>query len=252
MEHRPKTAIVTGGSRGMGRAIVLSLAKSGMNLVVNYVANKKAAESLSNELDSKGYKFILVQADISKENEVRRLVRETISIFKTIDVLVNNAGIFTSQQPPPGSILEIGADEWRRVMAVNLDGVFYCSKVVFEVMVKQRYGRIINISSMAGKTGDCPVPYVASKAGVIGFTKALAREGAPYGITVNTIVPGFIMTDLFKAVPPSERETKKRQIPLGRFGEPSEISKLVNFLVSRDAAYITGAALDINGGVLMD
>ncbi len=252
MKQESKTAIVTGGSRGIGRAIVLNLAESGMNVVINYVTNEKAAESLNNELNSKGCKCLFVKADVSKEDDARRMVKETVSKFKTVDVLVNNAGIFTYHQPPPISILDIESDEWRRVLAVNLDGVFYCSKAAYEVMVERKYGRIINISSMAAKTGDCPVPYVSSKAGVIGFTKALAHEGAPYGITVNTILPGFIMTELFRATPSNEREVKRKKIPLNNFGEPSDIAKLVNFLISSNADYITGAAIDINGGALMD
>jgi len=252
MKDIRRTAIVTGGDRGIGEAIVRSFSHTRMNLVIGYFRNIEAATRVAEEIKKKGCGVITVQGDVADETQAENLVKKTISTFGRVDILVNNAGLLTAKAPAGISVSEMTKEEWDRVLDVNLTGVFNCSKTVLPLMLKQRWGRIINISSMGGKTGNCPAHYTASKAGVIGFTKTLAREVAAYGITVNTVTPGLIETDLFRSVSAEEKETKIRQIPLGRLGTAKDVAEVVSFLASEKASYITGATIDTNGGMLMD
>ena len=252
MKSMRRTAIVTGGDRGIGEAIVRSFSHIRMNLVIGYFRNVEAAIRVAEEIKKKGCEVIAVQGDVADETQTENLIKKTISTFGRVDILVNNAGLLTAKAPAGISVREMNKEEWDRVLDVNLTGVFNCSKTVLPLMIKQRWGRIINISSMGGKTGNCPAHYAASKAGVIGFTKTLAREVAAYNITVNAVTPGLIETDLFRSVSAEEKEAKIRQIPLGRLGTAQDVAEVVSFLVSERASYITGATIDINGGMLMD
>jgi len=248
MKLRDKIALVTGAGRGIGRAIAIALAKEGASIVVNDV-DDRLAEETANEVKAMGCKTLAIRADISSGFEVNRMVETTLRSFGRIDILVNNAGIFSSV--PLESMSE---DEWDRVMKVNLKGVFLCSQAVVKSMKKQRSGKIVNIGSLAAKVGGifAGANYAASKAGVICLTKSLAKQLASYGINVNAVAPGVIETDMTKNWPKDVKEDFLRQIPLGRFGTPEEVADAVLFLVSDRASYVTGATIDVNGGIRMD
>lgn len=249
MKLENKVAIVTGSSRGIGRAIALGLAKEGACVVVNYCNSRKAGEEVAHQIEKMGFRSIVIKADVSKEDEVEKMVKTTINEFNKIDILVNNAGIC-----PFNSIADISLDEWNKVLSVNLTGVFICSKAVMRFMIQKRSGKIINISSTAGKTGGIVVSahYSASKAAVISLTKSLAKELSQYGINVNAVAPGGINTDIWTKLLIGSKAKLLNTIPLGRFGEPEDVAKAVVFLASDAARYITGEILDINGGMLMD
>ena len=246
MDH--KISIVTGAARGLGRAIAMELAARGADIVACDV-NLEGTESVVNEVQSLGRRAISVKLDVSKAPDVSRMVDRVTKDFGRIDILVNNAGICQV-----AAIEEITEEDWDRVMAVNLKGVFLCSKAVMGIMKKQRFGRIVNIGSVAGKLGGISTGanYSVSKAGVICFTKALAREMAPYGVTVNAVAPGVITTDMTLGITRGDFSNYLRNIPLGTIGSPEDIAHAVAFLASDDARYITGEILDVNGGQLMD
>lgn len=240
-----KIALVTGSTKGIGKAIAFELAKEGANIVINS-RNQGEAEQVAHQINDKmGVKTLALRADVSIIEEVKTLMKKTVDYFGRIDVLVNNAGAFEICP-----FLQISEDIWDKIIDINLKGTFLCSKLALPIMVKQKSGVIVNMSSMAAKTGGIlPVAhYAASKAGIIALTKALAREFAPYGIRVNAVAPGVIKTKMAE----SQAEEKRKIIPLGDLGEPEDVAKAVSFLVSDDASYITGEIIDVNGGLVMD
>ena len=248
MKLRGRIALVTGAGRGIGKATAIFLAKEGANIAVNDMDLQLAKET-AEEIRAIGCEALAIKADVSNKTEVVRMVDTVIKNFGKIDILVNNAGIFSSVP-----LIDITEDEWDKVMDVNLKGVFLCSQVVMKFMIKQRSGKIVNIASSAGKVGGiyAGAHYAASKAGVICLTKSLAKQLAQYNINVNAVAPALIETDMMKDWPMQVKESLLRQVPLGRFGTPNEVAEAVLFLVSEGANYITGATIDVNGGLLMD
>ena len=242
-----KTAIVTGASRGIGRKIALELGKESYNVVVNYVGNKEKAEEVVSEIKSFGVESFAFQANVSEQDEVKAMIKETTSQFGTIDVLVNNAGITRDNL-----LMRMKQDEWDDVINTNLKGVFNCVQAVTRPMLKQKSGRIINLSSVVGSLGNAgQVNYVATKSGVEGMTRTFARELASRGITCNAVAPGFIVSDMTDQLSDELKEQMKSQIPLARFGEDSDIAHTVAFLASDKASYITGQTIHVNGGMYM-
>ena len=240
-------ALVTGSSRGIGRAIAIELAKSGVDIVVNDSKNPQEGLEVVDEINKTGQCAIYIQADVSDPDQVEKMVERVINEFGKIDILVNNAGIIIDKL-----LKDMTIQEWNNVITVNLTGVFNCTKCVIKYIQKQKSGKIINISSISGQIGNIgQANYSASKAGVISFTKTVAKEYAKDGITVNAISPGFIRTKMVENIPEKVMEKILKQIPLGRVGEPEEVAKLVCFLASDDANYITGQVININGGMYM-
>jgi len=237
-----KTVIVTGGSRGIGAAIVKELANAKYNVVLNYNNSEEAAKQIQKELENQGIKIEIFKADVSKREEVKDLVKFTLDKFKNIDVLINNAGIAQEK-----TFLDITDEDWNNMMKVNLNSVFYCTQEVLENMIHNKKGCIINISSIWGITGgSCEVHYSVTKAGVDGMTKALAKELAPSNIRVNSIAPGAIMTDMCADYTEEEIKDINKQIPLGKFGEAIDIAKCVKWLIEDN--YTTGQVISPNGG----
>ncbi|MFP4101355.1 3-oxoacyl-[acyl-carrier-protein] reductase [Coleofasciculus sp.] len=242
---RDRVAIVTGASRGIGRAVALTLAAEGAKVVVNYASSSGAADEVVAGITEAGGDAIALQADVSKLEEVETLVKETKDKFGRLDVLVNNAGITRDTL-----LMRMKPDDWQAVIDLNLTGVFFCTRAASKIMLKQKSGRIINIASVAGQMGNPgQANYSAAKAGVIGFTKTVAKELAPRGITVNAVAPGFIETDMTKEI---KSEDIIKYIPLGRYGKPEEIAGMVRFLAADPAAaYITGQVFNVDGGMVM-
>ncbi|AGK99493.1 3-oxoacyl-[acyl-carrier-protein] reductase [Clostridium pasteurianum] len=244
---KDKTAIVTGASRGIGRAIALRLADMGANLVLNYRSSIQGTEDIIKEIEEKGVKAIAVQADISKFEEAEKLVKAAVDTFKSIDILVNNAGITKD-----GLLLRMKEEDFDSVINVNLKGAFNTIKHVSGIMLKQRSGKIINISSVVGITGNAgQLNYAAAKAGILGLTKSAARELGSRGITVNAVAPGFIQTDMTEVLSDKVKENIKGTIPLKTLGSPEDVANLVGFLASDMAAYITGQVINVDGGMVM-
>lgn len=242
-----KTAVVTGASRGIGRAIALQLASEGANVVVNFSGSEQKAQQVVSEIEQLGAKAIAVQANVSDSDSVQNLMSAAVEQFGSIDVLVNNAGITRDNL-----IMRMKEDEWDEVINTNLKGVFLCTKAVTRQMMKQRSGRIINISSIVGVMGNAgQANYVAAKAGVIGLTKTTARELASRNILVNAIAPGFITTEMTDELPEDIKSSMLNQIPLAKLGQPEDIAKAVVFLASDDSSYMTGQTLHIDGGMYM-
>ena len=241
-----KVALITGSSRGIGKAAALALAEQGGKIVVNYARSSEAADAVVAEIESMGGEAIALQADVSKEDQVDAMVKATLEKFGRIDVLVNNAGITRDTL-----LLRMKPDAWQAVIDLNLTGVFLCTRAVSKIMLKQRSGRIINISSVAGLMGNPgQANYSAAKAGVIGFTKTIAKELAPRGVTANAVAPGFIATDMTDDLKNTEEILKF--IPLGRYGKPEEVAGLIRFLAADPAAaYITGQVMNVDGGRVM-
>jgi 3-oxoacyl-[acyl-carrier protein] reductase len=238
-----QVAIVTGAGRGIGRAVALTLASDGSAIVACDV-DIESLEKLANEVRALGRKVLTIKADVSKESDVKRLVEQTLKEFKRIDILVNNAGILGPCRP----LVEVSEEEWDQVMNVNLKSVFLCCKYVIPYMINKN-GKIVNIASIAGKEGDPNLtPYTVSKHGVVGLTKALAKEVARLGIRVNSVCPALIETDMLKNMDKSTFEKLKEMIPLGRAGKPEEVAEVVKFLVSDASSFITGHACDASGG----
>lgn len=242
-----KVALVTGASRGIGRSIALELAQNGAKVAVNYAGSKDKAEAVVNEIVAGGGEAIAIQADVADSDAVQSMVKEVISIYGSLDILVNNAGITRDTL-----VMRMKDEDWDAVLNTNLKGVFLCAKAVTRQMMKQRSGRIINISSVVGVLGNAgQANYVAAKAGVIGLTKSLARELANRNITVNAVAPGFIETDMTDQLTDEIKESMLSQIPLSKLGQPQEIARVVRFLASEDSSYMTGQTLHVDGGMYM-
>ncbi|MDV2885309.1 3-oxoacyl-[acyl-carrier-protein] reductase [Alkalihalophilus pseudofirmus] len=242
-----KVAVVTGASRGIGRAIALELAKNGANIVVNYAGSVAKAEEVVASCKELGVDALAVQADVANSESVQAMIKESIEAFGRVDILVNNAGITRDNL-----LMRMKEDDWDAVIDTNLKGVFNCSKAVTRQMMKQRYGRIINVASVVGILGNAgQANYVAAKAGVIGLTKTMARELANRNILVNAVAPGFITTDMTDELTEDMKAVMLGQIPLGALGKPEHIASVVRFLASDDAAYITGQTLNVDGGMVM-
>ena len=242
-----KVALVTGGSRGIGRAVTLELAKSGAKVVVNYAGNVNAANEVCETIIAAGGEAIAIQADVSDANSVESMVKLIIEKYGHIDILVNNAGITRDNL-----LMRMKEEDWDAVMNTNLKGIFNCTKLVSRYMMKQKSGKIINMTSVVGIIGNAGQSnYSAAKAGVIGFTKSMAKELASRGITVNAIAPGFISTDMTSVLSDQVKSDLAAQIPLGRLGSPEDVAAAVGFLVSSAANYITGQTIHVDGGMVM-
>lgn len=242
-----KAALVTGASRGIGREIALELARQGANVAVNFSGSEAKANEVVDEIKALGQEAFAIKCNVSKTEEVSEMVKAVIEQFGRLDILVNNAGITRDNL-----LMRMKEEEWDDVLNINLKGVFLVTKAVTRQMMKQRVGRIINISSVVGESGNPgQANYVAAKAGVIGLTKTTAKELASRNITVNAIAPGFITTDMTDKLPEDVKAEMLKQIPLARLGEPKDIAKAAAFLASDDSAYITGQTLHINGGMVM-
>ncbi len=247
MKLTGRTALVTGGSRGIGRAIALALAEEGADVAVNFVSSEGAAREVIVQIEKTGRRGILAQADISDFPDTFRMAQNVVKEFGHVDILVNNAGVNSDK-----TFVKMDHASWRKVLSINLDGVFNCTKVFVDQMLKQNYGRVVNITSVIGQIGNFgQANYAASKAGVAAFTKSLAKELAGKGVTVNAVAPGFIETEMVDAIPEKVRNRLLDQIPLKRFGSVEEVARAVVYLVSSDGDYITGAEVSINGGLLM-
>ena len=247
MKFAGKTAVVTGGSRGLGRAVCLELAKGGANVVFCYAGNEAAAKETTAACEALGAKALAVQCDVAKADEVKALMDAAVKEFGRIDILVNNAGITRD-----GLLMMMKEEDFDAVIAANLKGTFLCMKAISRIMMKQRYGRIVNLSSVVGLRGNAgQVNYAASKAGVVGMTKSLAKELASRGVTVNAVAPGFIATDMTAAMTDAAKEATLASIPLQRLGAPEDVAHAVAFLASDEAAYITGQVLCVDGGMAM-
>ena len=242
-----KTAIVTGGSRGIGRAICVALAKEGANIVTCYAKGAAAAEETVAMCREYGVQAVAVQADVAVPGEVEALFAEALKITGTIEILINNAGITRD-----GLLLRMSDDDFNQVIDTNLRGAFYCMRAASKLMMKKRYGRIVTISSVVGVSGNAgQVNYAASKAGVIGMTKSLAKELGSRNVTANAVAPGFITTDMTEGLPDAVKEQMAKEIPLSRMGRPEDVADAVTFLVSDKASYITGQVLHVDGGMVM-
>lgn len=242
-----KSALVTGASRGIGRSIALQLAEEGYNVAVNYAGSKEKAEAVVEEIKAKGVDSFAIQANVADADEVKAMLKEVVSQFGSLDVLVNNAGITRDNL-----LMRMKEQEWDDVIDTNLKGVFNCIQKATPQMLRQRSGAIINLSSVVGAVGNPgQANYVATKAGVIGLTKSAARELASRGITVNAVAPGFIVSDMTDALSDELKEQMLTQIPLARFGQDTDIANTVAFLASDKAKYITGQTIHVNGGMYM-
>jgi 3-oxoacyl-[acyl-carrier protein] reductase len=241
-----QVAIVTGASRGIGRAVAIALASEGAKVVVNYASSSQAADAVVAEIQGMGSEAIAVQADVGQADQVEALFNAVMEQWGRIDVLVNNAGIARDTL-----LIRMKVEDWQAVIDLNLTGVFLCTKAASKVMLKQRSGRIINVTSVVGEMGNPGQGnYSASKAGVIGFTKSIAKEVASRGITVNAVAPGFIATDMTADLKVGDEILK--MIPLGRYGQPEEVAGLIRFLAAdAAAAYITGQVMNVDGGMVM-
>lgn len=246
MELSGQIALVTGGGQGIGRAISLALAKEGADMII-FELNLERAEEVSQEIEGLGRKSKAIKVNVADPSDVEEGFRRALEAFGKIDILVNNAGITKD-----ALIIRMKDEDWDHVLDINLKGVFLCTRAAVRHMSRQRYGRIISISSVVAFMGNPgQVNYVASKAGIVGLTKTVAREYASRGITVNAIAPGFIQTAMTDALPDQVKETMLKEIPLGRFGSADDVANAVRFLASRDASYITGQVIHINGGMYM-
>lgn len=241
-----KVALVTGASRGIGRAIALVLAHEGAKVALNYNSSEAAAREVADEIAGFGGTTMLIQANVSDADAARGMVKKVVDTWGRLDVLVNNAGITRDR-----SLRKLTDDDWMTVIQNNLNSVYYCTSAAMPVMIDQQYGRIINISSFVGQAGNFgQANYAASKGGIIAFTKTAAIELAKFNVTVNSLAPGFTLTDMLAKVPEAVQDQIKARIPMGRFGLPEEIAKAVLFLAA-DADYITGQQINVNGGVYM-
>ena len=242
-----KTALVTGASRGIGRAVALRLAEEGARVAINYAGNVKAAEEVKAAIEAAGGTAMLCRADIADSAAVEAMVDSVVKAFGAIDILVNNAGITRDTL-----LMRMKNEDFEKVLDTNLKGVFYCTKAVSKLMMKKRAGRIVNMASVVGLAGNAgQTNYAAAKAGVIGFSKSAAKELASRGITVNVVAPGFIGTDMTAGLSDAVKEKALADIPLGKMGEPKDVANAVLFLASDQASYITGQVVNVDGGMVM-
>lgn len=247
MQIEGKVAFVTGASRGIGRAIALTLAEAGADVAVNYAGNAAAAEEVAAEIRKMGRRALILQGDVSQTEAAASMLDAVVAEFGRCDILVNNAGITRD-----GLLMRMKEEDWDAVLNTNLKGVFNCTKAALKYMMKQRAGKIVNIASVVGIIGNAgQANYAAAKAGCIGFTKSVAKEVASRGITVNAVAPGLIATDMTSILPEKVIEEMAAGIPLKRAGQTVDVAKAVLFLVSDDAAYITGQTLNVDGGMVM-
>jgi 3-oxoacyl-[acyl-carrier protein] reductase len=242
-----KKALVTGASRGIGREVALELARQGADVAINYSGSEAKANEVVDEIKALGRKAFAIQCDVANSESVTSMIKEVVEQFGRVDILVNNAGITRDNL-----LMRMKEEEWDSVINTNLKGVFLCTKAVTRQMMKQRSGRIINMASIVGVSGNAgQANYVAAKAGVIGLTKTTAKELASRGITVNAIAPGFISTDMTGELPEDGRKAMLDQIPLARFGDPKDIAAVASFLASEASKYMTGQTLHVDGGMVM-
>ena len=242
-----KVALVTGGSRGIGREIVLCLARLGARVIINYRENREAAQDVLEQVLGGNGRAELSPFDVTRQDQVEDAVKNVVDQYDKIDILVNNAGITVD-----GLLVRQRAPDWDRIIDVNLRGVFHCTKAASRRMIRQRHGRIINLTSVAGQMGNVGQSvYAASKAGIVGFTKSMARELASRGITVNAVAPGFIETEMTASLDADTRSKYLDAIPLGRFGSSDDVAQTVAFLVGPGGQYITGQTIGVNGGLYM-
>ena len=242
-----KVVLVTGGSRGIGKEVALKFAKEGYNVVTNYVSDKTDKEKLQKEFEENGVKALVLKADVTKKEDVENLLSKAIAEFGKIDVLVNNAGITRDNL-----LIRMPEEDFDKVLETNLKGTFLVTKAVTKYMMKKRYGSIINLSSVVGVAGNAGQSnYSASKAGIIGFTKSIAKELASRNIRANAVAPGFIETDMTEVLPEAVKENIHNQIPLKRMGTAKEVAELIYFLGSENSSYITGQVINIDGGMVM-
>jgi 3-oxoacyl-[acyl-carrier protein] reductase len=247
MSFPGQVALVTGASRGIGKAIALSLSRAGAYVIVNYRGNQAAAEEALSAITAQGGRGELCRFDIADERQVESAVKNVVDRHQKLDILVNNAGVTADNL-----LMRVKPADWDQVIGTNLKGTVLCTKAVSRVMIRQHHGRIINLSSVVGQTGNAGQSiYAASKAGIIGFSKAVARELASRGVTVNVVAPGFIESDMTARLPDKLREEFLHSIPLGRFGTCEEVAEMVLFLAGPGAAYVTGQVFGINGGLYM-
>jgi 3-oxoacyl-[acyl-carrier protein] reductase len=242
-----KTAVVTGGSRGIGKAIAMKLAALGANIVINYNSNSASVDQVIKDIEELGVKAVKIQGDVSKFEDAEKIIKTAVSEFGSLDILVNNAGITRD-----GLILRMKEEDFDKVIDVNLKGTFNCTRHASQIMLKQKSGRIINIASVVGIAGNAgQANYAAAKAGIIGITKSAARELASRGITVNAVAPGYIDTDMTHVLPEKTKEAILGSIPLKKMGKPEDVAEAVAFLASDSASYITGHILNVDGGMVM-
>ncbi|RLL45284.1 3-oxoacyl-[acyl-carrier-protein] reductase [Oceanobacillus piezotolerans] len=242
-----KSAVVTGASRGIGRAIALELASQGANVAVNYAGSEERAQQVVEEIEQLGVKALKIQADVANESEVKEMIKKVTEEFGGLDILVNNAGITRDNL-----LMRMKEEEFDQVINTNLKGVFVCTKAVTRQMMKQKAGKIINVASIVGVAGNAgQANYVAAKAGVIGLTKTTAKELASRNILVNAVAPGFIATDMTDKLTEEQKKGMLDVIPLGKLGKPEDVAKVVRFLASDDSNYMTGQTIHIDGGMVM-
>ncbi len=242
-----KVALITGGTRGIGRAIALKLSEKGYNIAISYINNNKKAQEVVDEIEKNNVKALAIKADVSKEEEVNNMMKVINKELGNIDVLVNNAGITKDNL-----LIRMKTEDWDQVIDTNLRGVFLCTKAVARGMMKKRYGKIVNIASIVGISGNAGQGnYSASKAGVIGFTRSIAKELGSRGINVNAVAPGFIETDMTQVLEDNIKDEMLKSIPLNRAGKPEDVANLVVFLCSEKADYITGQVIHVDGGMLI-
>ena len=243
---KDKVAIVTGASRGLGRAIATELATHGASVAINYYTSKEPAEQLAAELKKKGCEVIVIQAGVAHPDECTRLIEETVQAFGGLDILINNAGVNRDR-----TIRRMSVEEWREVMSTDLDSVFYCTYAALPHLIERGGGRIVNMASIVGQMGNLGQSnYAAAKAGIVGFSKSAAQEFARFNISVNALCPGFIETDMVTNLTDEVKAALVAKIPLGRFGKPEEVAAITRFLVT-EGGYVTGAQININGGMYM-
>ncbi len=247
MQFEGKTAVITGSARGLGKAIALKLASLGANIVLNDIPSSESLDETAEEFKKAGYKVVVTRGDVRNTEDVKAMISAGVDTFGSVDILVNNAGI-TNDKP----MALMSEDDWDIVLDINLKGAFLCTKFAAKQMMKQKYGRIVNLASVAGRYGNKgQANYSASKAGLIGLTKTTAKEFASRGITCNAVAPGTIKSKMTDALPEEVRNKYLENIPLGRFGTPEDVANVVAFLASDDASYVTAQVIDIDGGLVM-